>query len=119
MIKEWKLDNFKSIDKEIDLEFRPLTLFTGANSSGKSTILQSILLVTQTLQSPIASRFILVDGWFKKFGNYSDVFNKRDFIKNIKIGFTLNSKSEEPRSGYYGRFHYPENISTVQCEFEV
>ena len=62
MIKEWKLDNFKSIDKEIDLEFRPLTLFTGANSSGKSTILQSILLVTQTLQSPIASRSIVLYG---------------------------------------------------------
>ena len=75
MIKEWKLDNFKSIDKEQDLEFRPLTIFTGANSSGKSTILQSILLVTQTLQSPIASRSILLNGWFKKFGNYSDVVN--------------------------------------------
>ena len=40
MIKEWKLNNFKSIDQEKDLEFRPLTIFTGANSSGKSTILQ-------------------------------------------------------------------------------
>ena len=119
MIKEWKLNNFKSIDKEKDLEFRPLTIFTGANSSGKSTILQSILLVTQTLQSPIASRSILLNGWFKKFGNYSDVVNKREFNKNIKIGFTLNNKSEEVISGYYGRFHYPENISNVQCEFEV
>lgn len=119
MIKEWKLDNFKSIDKETDLEFRPLTIFTGANSSGKSTILQSILLVTQTLQSPIASRSILLNGWFKKFGNYSDVVNKREFNKNIKIGFTLNNKSEELRSGYYGRFHHPENTSSVQCEFEV
>lgn len=113
------MDNFKSIDKETDLEFRPLTIFTGANSSGKSTILQSILLVTQTLQSPIASRSILLNGWFKKFGNYSDVVNKREFNKNIKIGFTLNNKSEELRSGYYGRFHHPENTSSVQCEFEV
>lgn len=113
------MNNFKSIDKEKDLEFRPLTIFTGANSSGKSTILQSILLVTQTLQSPIASRSILLNGWFKKFGNYSDVVNKREFNKNIKIGFTLNNKSEEVISGYYGRFHYPENISNVQCEFEV
>jgi len=76
MIKEWKLNNFKSIDQENDLEFRPLTIFTGANSSGKSTILQSILLVTQTLQSPIASRSILLNGWFKKFGSYSDLERK-------------------------------------------
>ena len=89
MIKEWKLNNFKSIDKENDLEFRPLTIFTGANSSGKSTILQSILLVTQTLQSPIASRSILLNGWFKKFGTYSDIVNRRDFKKNIKIGYVI------------------------------
>lgn len=119
MIKEWKLDNFKSIDKEQDLEFRPLTIFTGANSSGKSTILQSILLVTQTLQSPIASRSILLNGWFKKFGNYSDVVNKRDYSKNIKIGFTIKNNEEEIRNESYPRFQYGEDINTAQCEFEV
>ena len=119
MIKEWKLNNFKSIDGEKVLEFRPLTIFTGANSSGKSTILQNILLVAQTLQSPIASRSILLNGWFKKFGSYSDVVNKRMFNKNIKIGFTLNNTSKDPISGHYPRFHYSENIVNVQCEFEV
>ena len=119
MIKEWKLDNFKSIDQEKDLEFRPLTIFTGANSSGKSTILQSILLVTQTLQSPIASRSILLNGWFKKFGSYSDVVNHRDYNKNIKIGFTIQNSEEEIRSDYYPRFQFGEEINTAQCEFEV
>lgn len=70
MINKWILDNFKSINREKVLEFRPMTIFTGANSSGKSTILQNILLVTQTLQSPIASRSIVLNGWFKKFGSY-------------------------------------------------
>lgn len=119
MIKEWKLDNFKSIDKEKDLEFRPLTIFTGANSSGKSTILQSILLVTQTLQSPIASRSILLNGWFKKFGSYSDVVNRRDYNKNIKIGFYIENNGEELRSDFYGRFQFGDGISSAKCEFEV
>lgn len=119
MIKEWKLDNFKSIDKEKDLEFRPLTIFTGANSSGKSTILQSILLVTQTLQSPIASRSILLNGWFKKFGSYSDVVNRRDYNKNIKIGFNIENNGEELRSDFYGRFQFGDGISSAKCEFEV
>ena len=120
MIKEWKLDNFKSIDKEKDLEFRPLTIFTGANSSGKSTILQSILLVTQTLQSPIASRSIVLNGWFKKFGSYSDVVNKREFNKNIRMGFTiLNDGEVETPNDHYVRFMHPDGISGAQCEFEV
>jgi len=114
------LNNFKSIDNEKNLEFRPLTIFTGANSSGKSTILQSILLVTQTLQSPIASRSILLNGWFKKFGNYSDIVNKREFGKNIKIGFTIhNNGEEEVRNDYSSRFHVGDNVSFAQCEFEV
>lgn len=118
MIKEWKLNNFKSIDQEKDLEFRPLTIFTGANSSGKSTILQSILLVTQTLQSPIASRSILLNGWFKKFGNYSDVVNKREFNKKIKIGFVIQNDGEDYHSEY-PPFRYGENINSAFCEFEV
>lgn len=118
MIKEWKLDNFKSIDQENDLEFRPLTLFTGANSSGKSTILQSILLVTQTLQSPIASRSILLNGWFKKFGSYSDIVNRRDHNKNIKIGFKLSNDDTLREESIY-RYRFSENVRTVDCEFEL
>lgn len=119
MIKEWKLNNFKSIDKENDLEFRPLTIFTGANSSGKSTILQSILLVTQTLQSPIASRSILLNGWFKKFGTYSDIVNRRDFKKNIKIGFKLSDDGVMGKDEYLFRMRDSENVSAVDCEFEL
>lgn len=118
MIKEWKLDNFKSIDEEKDLEFRPLTLFTGANSSGKSTILQSILLVTQTLQSPIASRSILLNGWFKKFGSYTDIVNRRDYKKNIKFGFTLTNDGASEREMLY-RYRFHEDVKAIDCEFEL
>ncbi|MGM9806530.1 MAG: AAA family ATPase [Candidatus Onthomorpha sp.] len=45
MINKWILNNFKSIESREDLEFRPLTIFTGANSSGKSTVLQSVMRV--------------------------------------------------------------------------
>jgi predicted ATPase len=41
MITEVTLKNFKSI-KEIQLKLKPLTIFTGTNSSGKSNILESI-----------------------------------------------------------------------------
>ena len=117
MIKEWKLNNFKSIDQEKDLEFRPLTIFTGANSSGKSTILQSILLVTQTLQSPIASRSILLNGWFKKFGTYSDIVNRRDYSKNINIGFKLTNDGASESEMY--RFRYAEDVRAIDCDFEL
>ncbi len=118
MIKEWKLNNFKSIDQEKDLEFRPLTIFTGANSSGKSTILQSILLVTQTLQSPIASRSILLNGWFKKFGSYTDIVNRRDYRKNIKFGFALSNDGYSETDMMF-HYRFDEEVRSVNCEFEL
>ena len=119
MIKEWLLDNFKSINTEKELEFRPLTIFTGANSSGKSTILQSILLVTQTLQSPIASRSIVLNGWFKKFGSYSDIVNKRDYFKDIKIGFTLSDDTNQSRDDLYFRHRNTSVFKKTKCNFKI
>lgn len=119
MIKEWLLDNFKSINTKKELEFRPLTIFTGANSSGKSTILQSILLVTQTLQNPIASRSIVLNGWFKKFGSYSDIVYQRDYSKNIKIGFTLSDDTNQSREELRLRHRYVGNSSETRCIFRV
>lgn len=91
MINKWILNNFKSINQEKTLEFRPLTIFTGANSSGKSTILQSILLVTQTLQNQNPSRSIVLNGGIKKFGSYGDIVYHRDFTKAITVGFDIEN----------------------------
>ncbi|WP_286033462.1 AAA family ATPase [Fusobacterium necrogenes] len=49
MFNEIKIKNFKSL-KELDINFRNLTLFTGVNSSGKSSTLQALLLLKQNFQ---------------------------------------------------------------------
>ncbi len=43
MINNIKIENFKCFENE-DLSFRPLTILTGTNSSGKSSLIQSILV---------------------------------------------------------------------------
>lgn len=119
MIKKWVLNNFKSINQEKELEFRPLTIFTGANSSGKSTILQSILLVTQTLQNQVSSNSIVLNGWFKKFGTYDDVVYGRDNKRQIKIGFSLDRVQDI--DSFYVRRRYRDlsAISQIDCSFQV
>lgn len=117
MINKWILDNFKSINEEKNLEFRPLTIFTGANSSGKSTILQSILLVTQTLQDSIPSRSIVLNGWFKKFGSYDDIVNRRDYTKDIKIGFSVTMDDVIRNRWVMGP--WDEEVNNVDCSILV
>jgi hypothetical protein len=43
---------YKSICNELRMELKPLTILAGANSSGKSSIMQPILLLKQTLENP-------------------------------------------------------------------
>jgi predicted ATPase len=50
-ITKISISGFKSIANECSIEIRPLTILAGANSSGKSSIMQPILLMKQTLES--------------------------------------------------------------------
>lgn len=50
MLKELILENFKCFDK-IRLQFSTVNILTGLNGMGKSTIMQSILLLGQSQKS--------------------------------------------------------------------
>ena len=50
MLREYRLTNFKAFGETVTIPIRPLTLIFGANSSGKSSIFQSLLMLKQTLE---------------------------------------------------------------------
>ena len=52
MITELSAQNFKSWENTGQLEIAPLTGFFGANSSGKSSIFQTLLMLKQTAERP-------------------------------------------------------------------
>ena len=58
---------FKSLAKESRIEVRPLTILAGANSSGKSSILQPLLLMKQTLEASYDPGPLLLNGPNAKF----------------------------------------------------
>ncbi|HZT57103.1 MAG TPA: AAA family ATPase [Pyrinomonadaceae bacterium] len=53
---------FKSIVEEQSIEVRPLTILAGANSSGKSSIMQPLLLLKQTLEASYDPGALRLDG---------------------------------------------------------
>jgi len=89
MLTKWKLFNFKSIQKETELEFKPLTIFAGANSSGKSTVLQSILLMAQTLANAVTNRPIVLNGDLARLGQFDDLKSLGSEASQITIGWEL------------------------------
>lgn len=89
MLLEWTIGNFKSIAEPITLKMAPLTVLVGANSSGKSTILQSILAVMQTLGSPTADRAFILNGQFLKLGSVMDILHQGREKDAVEFGFGL------------------------------
>lgn len=53
---------FKSLTSEQSIDLKPLTILAGANSSGKSSIMQPLLLIKQTLESANDPGALLLDG---------------------------------------------------------
>lgn len=53
---------FKSIAEECEIDIRPLTILAGGNSSGKSSIMQPLLMLKQTLEAPYDPGALLIDG---------------------------------------------------------
>jgi predicted ATPase len=68
-----------------DLALGPLTIFAGANSSGKSTFIQSILLVAQTLSHKVGSRSVVLNGALTSLGQFDDLKSKNTGGDSISI----------------------------------
>lgn len=58
---------FKSIYPEQSIDIRPLTILAGANSSGKSSMMQPLLLLKQTIEAPFEPATLLLNGPNVKF----------------------------------------------------
>lgn len=81
--------NFKCFSEKIDLELGKLTLLTGANSTGKSSLMYSVL---GALQSPRFPFSYSANGRFVNMGNFSEIVFNHDKEKEMEIGFTLSEK---------------------------
>ncbi len=92
MIREWRMSEFKSVGPNQRLELTPLTVLAGANSSGKSSVIQSMLLISQTLTSKVVRRHLVLNGELVKLGTFDDVLREGAERNTIGLGFTLESE---------------------------
>jgi predicted ATPase len=84
---------FKSIADECSIEIRPLTILAGANSSGKSSIMQPILMMKQTLESPYDPGPLLINGPNVRFTSAEQFLSQLDVKVVGKFSMGLEVKS--------------------------
>ena len=72
-----EVEGFKSLGDRSSIEVRPLTILAGANSSGKSSIMQPLLMMKQTLEAPYDPGALLLDGPNVKYTSVDQFLSKR------------------------------------------
>ncbi len=95
MLTEWTIGNFKSIHEPVTLKLAPFTLFVGANSSGKSTVIQSLLMVAQSFVPSASSSQLVLNGDFVNLGQLEDVLHVGAENQPLRIGFELKDGNSE------------------------
>lgn len=97
MLTELRVRNFKSWNDDRwseSIPLAPVTLFLGTNSSGKTSLLQTLLLLKQTFGS--ADRQLALNLGGQKhdlidFGRYEDVVYRHEGRRSLGVGFSTNT----------------------------
>lgn len=91
---------FKSIADECSIEILPLTILAGANSSGKSSIMQPLLLMKQTLEATYDPGPLLLDGPNVRFTSAEQFLSRSDGKKESKFSVGLELESVKFSNGH-------------------
>jgi hypothetical protein len=91
MLNGLSLKNFKNFRGMHDIELKPLTLIFGANSSGKSSLIQSLLILKQTVELANDPNLVLLSkGNYVDLGGYKEFINRHDESNNFSIRLFLD-----------------------------
>ena len=103
MLNQISIKNFKSINTIEPIELKAFTIICGSNSSGKSSLLQAILMLSQSYSSRYQDEPITLNGPFIRLGSFQDI-KKHNTVEDeihlsislpIKERFLLRSRRDE------------------------
>lgn len=85
MIERLELQNFKCFHR-LGLPLAPLTLLSGSNASGKSSVLQALVLLHQTIREHEWSTRLMLNGDSIQLGTVADVVDKVHGRRTFHVG---------------------------------
>jgi len=90
------IEGFKSISQKQSIEVRPLTILAGANNSGKSSIMQPLLLLKQTLNASYDPGPLMLKGPNIKFTAADQLLSNigGKHANTFSIGVTVDGDTE-------------------------
>lgn len=83
LLTKINLESFKSFGHPTEVELAPITLIYGPNASGKSSLIQSLLLQKQSLEAGT----LTLSGGYASLGSVSGLAHRHDESRPITVGF--------------------------------
>ena len=119
MITELSAQNFKSWKDTGKLQIAPLTGFFGANSSGKTSILQILLMLKQTVERPPDWNEVIDfgdDGSLVNLGSFDDLIHghKRDYPLQISLSWKFSEKLNLPNVDEVDTLSFELNVNNAR-----
>jgi len=93
MITELRLKNFKCLKEDI-FPLSKINVFAGRNGIGKSSLLQSMLLIAQSLDDNGLLKKVKINGTFLQLGTYRDIISKDGNDSRIIIKLTSDDSPD-------------------------
>jgi predicted ATPase len=110
MLDRLTIENLKGFGPRQEAELAPLTLIYGPNSGGKSTLIQALLLLKQTLAASgeLPPRLVTA-GPHTNVGAFAAAIHRQDVARTMRIGITYNDRGGEYRH-FMGAQQYLESL---------
>ncbi len=108
MLKSIELENFKAFGERSVISLAPITLIYGQNSAGKSSILQALQLLKQSLENKDVHALLLPrsDTSFVDLGSFKELMFDHDLARNLSIRLTFDEPRSSPLRSAYARADY-------------
>lgn len=110
MIGKLKLVNFKAF-KSIEAEFKPLTVLAGLNASGKSSLIQALLLLRERLNNGGTNGVVELSTDQYSIGRQQDLFYLYSLTRDSKLLLSCCEEGASSGVSYVGRFSDYEHAS--------
>lgn len=92
MIQKISFQNYKAFEKG-EIKLKPITILLGANSVGKSSIINLILMLQQTANSTNYKSALRLHGENISMGECENIFRNKKIENNIVIDFDFKSEN--------------------------
>lgn len=90
------IENFKGVQDPIRVEFKPITLLFGPNSSGKSTIVQALHYALEIFdRNNLDPGATSIGGRSVDLGGFETLVNNHDLSKTIRLRIEFNLENED------------------------